>query len=82
MSRGRARVPLHVHAAVDVDDLPGDIPGQRAGEESNGLCYLRHGPPSAGGNKAQISCFDLIWQGPSHVGFDEPGSDGVDGDRP
>src|SRR5207244_3121447 len=81
MSRGRSLLHLYVHAAIDVDDLPCDIPGQRAGEEGNRLCYLCRSPPPAGRDKAQISCFDLIWQGPGHIGFDEPWSDGVDGDR-
>src|SRR5215472_18709287 len=71
---------LNVEAAVDPDDLTGDVARFTASQEPNQIRHLAHRPEPTSGDDAQILRSPGLGQVGGHLGLDEAGGDGVDGD--
>src|ERR1035437_7666000 len=77
------RVPrpvLHVHAAVDGEDVAGDVGGLFGDQELDGVGDVLGLAGAGEGNLGQVLGLHLFGQNARHVGFDVAGGDGVDGD--
>src|ERR1700683_1791346 len=69
----------HVQAAVDVEDLAGDVAGFVAGEEDDGGGDVAVESETAQRDHRFHFVFDFLRQRIGHGRFDETGRDGVDG---
>src|ERR1019366_4394358 len=83
MDRRTQRVPrpvLHVHAAVDGEDVAGDVGGLLGDQELYGVGDVLGLAGAGEGNLGEVLGLHLFRQNARHVGFDVAGGDGVDGD--
>src|SRR5579863_2338724 len=71
---------VHEHAAVDVEDVAGDVGGGVGGEEDDGAGDFEVGAGAAEGDLGEHGLALLFVEAVSHGGFNKAGSDGVDGD--
>src|ERR1039457_345378 len=77
------RVPrpvLHVHAAVDGEDVTGDVGGLFGDQELDGVGDVLGLAGAAQRNLGEVLRLHLFGQDPRHIGFNVAGGDGVDGD--
>ena len=69
---------LHGHAAIDHDDLAGDVAGFIGGEESGGVGDIFRLAEVGQGDAGEQGFASFLGDGIGHVGGDEAGGDGVD----
>ena len=68
---------LHVHAAVNLDNLAGDVAGEVAGQESGHVGDVFHLSAAAQGNLLDPFLANFVGQGGGHGCFDEARGNGV-----
>ena len=69
-----------MHAAVDVESVPGDVAGGVGGEKEDGGGYVGVGTVAGEGDLGENGGLLGFVEFVSHGGLDETGGDGVDGD--
>src|SRR5580692_3169605 len=80
MRKIKGNYDLHDHSTVDGDDLAGDVTCIGAGKEEGRAGDVVASAEFAHGNGFEDVGFQFSVQVGGHVGFDETGGDGVDGD--
>jgi hypothetical protein len=70
----------HVKAAVDMNDLTGEVTGEVAAEEQDHVGDFFDGAEASHGDLSRELADDVLGHVAGHVGIDEAGGDGVDAD--
>src|SRR6476646_6217777 len=71
---------IHRHAAVDVQDLAGDVGGEVGCQEEDGVCYVVRVADALGGDGLEHGIFEFLGEDGGDVGLYEAGGYGVGGD--
>ena len=70
---------LHVHSAIDVEHVSGDVAGFLARKKTHRRRYILHRAETPQRDMRQQSILHLVGEPSRHVRFDEPRSHGIDG---
>src|SRR5215469_8573642 len=73
-------VRLHIHSAIDAQDLSGDITCPGAGQEYDGIRNFLRFPKASHGSHGFDVGESILRHAVDHIRFDKPGGNGIYGD--